>query len=98
MSIQFKVEGDVKTTLSNLKTAMKQLQQLPADAYKYFTSITPIDTGNARRNTTLSGKTIHANYAYAERLDKGWSNQAKNGMTKPTEKFVKQRVKQITGK
>ena len=98
MSIQFKVEGNVTTTLNNLKTAMVQLQQLPQDAFRYFVAKTPIDTGNARRSTSLNNKTISAQYPYAQRLDKGWSKQAPDGMIKPTEQFVKQRVRQITGK
>lgn len=98
MSIEFKIDSNVKTTLENLRTAMRQLQQLPQDAYKHFVSVTPIDTGNARSQTSLNNKIIQANYPYAERLDKGWSKQAKNGMVKPTEDFIKQRVKQITGK
>jgi hypothetical protein len=39
--------------------------------------------GNARRKTTLKNDTIHANYAYATRLDNGWSKQSPNGMSKP---------------
>jgi len=98
MTITFKVEANITSSLANLKTAIRQLQQLPQDAYKHFVAITPIDSGNARRSTSLSNKTIHANYAYAKRLDEGYSRQAKNGMTKPTEQFVKKRVRQITGK
>lgn len=98
MTIKFDVKGDVKTSLTNLKKAINELKQLPQETYNYFVSITPIDTGNARRSTSLSGKTIHANYPYAQRLDTGWSKQAPDGMTKPTEKFVERRVKQISGK
>lgn len=75
---------------------MTKLNHLPQEAYDHFVSITPIDTGNARRSTRLVGnKTIEANYAYARRLDEGYSKQARGGMTKPTEKFIKDRVKQI---
>lgn len=98
MSIKFDVKYSAKTTLDKLKSVQRQLAALPNDAYKYWVSITPIDTGNARRSTSLSGKTIHANYPYADRLDKGWSKQAKNGMIKPTQEFIRKRVKQITGR
>ena len=46
----------------------------------------------------LSGDTIRADYAYAQRLDNGYSNQAPRGMTEPTEKWLARRVKQIKGK
>jgi len=63
-------------------------------AFAYFKGITPVDTGNARRNTRLSSTyRIVANYAYAFVLDKGrhmtssgarGSKQAPQGMSKPT--------------
>lgn len=63
-------------------------------AFAYFKSITPIDTGNARRSTKLDSRfIIVANYAYAYILDKGrhmtskgprGSKQAPKGMSKPT--------------
>ncbi len=53
------------------------------DTGKYFHKITPKDTGNARRNTRLKPKEILADYAYAGRLDEGWSKQAPNGMSDP---------------
>lgn len=40
--------------------------------------------GNAKKSTSLKGETIHANYAYATRLDQGWSKQfGGQGMSKP---------------
>lgn len=96
MSIKLDVEFNAKTTLAQLKTVMTKLNHLPTEALNHFVSITPIDSGNARRSTRLVGnKTIEANYAYAQRLDQGYSKQARNGMTKPTEKFIQNRVKQI---
>jgi hypothetical protein len=99
MSIKFDIKYTAKTTLDQLKTVQQQLANIPHDAYNYWRSITPIDTGNARRSTSLSNRTIHANYPYADRLDKGWSKQyGGKGMTKPTTDFIQKRVKQITGK
>ena len=72
--------------------------KLAKEAYNYFVAITPVDTGNARRNTTLKGDEIHASYPYAKRLDQGWSNQAPKGMTKPTEKFVSEYIRKELGK
>ena len=59
-------------------------ESLAKQVYKYFVDITPINTGNAKRRTKLNGDTIHADYPYATRLDNGYSNQAKDGMSKPT--------------
>lgn len=98
MSVSFTVKFNARTTLDQLKTVRAQLSTLPQEAYRHFVSVTPIDTGNARRSTSLQNKTIRANYPYAKRLDEGWSNQAKRGMVKPTEEFIRKRVKQITGK
>jgi hypothetical protein len=62
---------------------------LAKEAYKFFRSKTPIKTGNARRNTHLTGATIQGDYPYATRLDKGYSSQAPEGMSKPTDEFVR---------
>ncbi len=97
MSIDLKVSVQDKLT-GEIKKIQQQLKKLPQEAYNYFVSVTPIDTGNARRRTKLQNETIEARYPYAQRLDEGWSKQAKNGMVKPTERFLRRRVKQITGK
>jgi hypothetical protein len=94
MSVKF----TARTTLDQLKSVQQQVQQLPTEAYNYFRSITPVDTGNARRNTSLNGTVIEGNYPYAKRLDEGWSKQARRGMIKPTQEFIKRRVRQITGR
>jgi hypothetical protein len=93
--IKFDIKTDVSTSLANLKRAQKAVNQLPQQAYDYLKGITPIDSGNARRSTQLKGKTIEGNYAYAQRLDQGYSKQAPKGMTEPTKKFVDKRIKQI---
>jgi hypothetical protein len=98
MSIEFKVQFSAKTTLDKLKGVRNQLAKLPVDSYNYWVSITPVDTGNARRNTTLRGSDIRADYPYAQRLDTGWSKQyGGKGMTEPTKKYIRDRVRQITG-
>ena len=92
----------VKMTKNNITRDLKRIERemkaLPKETYKYWVSITPKDTGNARRSTYLIANTIHASYVYASRLDEGYSKQAPEGMTKPTEKFIEQRVKKILGK
>lgn len=79
----------------DLNQAKKELVQVPEGAYKIFRSHTPIRSGNARRRTTLNNSTIEANYAYATKLDQGASNQAPDGMTKPTVDWIKRRLDKI---
>jgi hypothetical protein len=98
MSIKFDIKFKLDTSLGKLKSVYNQVQALPQEAYNYFVSVTPIDTGNARSKTSLKGKSIEANYAYADRLDKGWSKQAPQGMVKPTQDYINRRIRQIKGK
>ena len=69
------------------------------DAERFFTSKTPIRSGNARKNTDLKNTTtILADYAYADRLDNGWSRQAPNGMTDPTIEFIERKINEAVRK
>jgi hypothetical protein len=97
MSLNFKIEVRDKITppINNKK---KQLNLVPNDAYVFFKAHTPIRTGNARRKTILKKDTIVAAYPYAQRLDDGYSNQAPDGMSKPTEAYIKKRLDQILRK
>lgn len=70
-----------------------RFKTLPNDAYDYWKKITPEKTGNAKRRTRLQGTKIKANYNYAVPLDNGWSKQAPKGMSKPTEEYIKKRIK-----
>jgi hypothetical protein len=89
---------------ASLKRIQRKLDKVPKEAYKEFVKNTPVKTGNARRNTKLRGNTIEANYQYAQVLDKGrhmtprglrGSEQAPQGMSKPTEEFIQKRITQI---
>lgn len=75
----------------------RKLKRVPEQAHDKFRELTPVDSGRARRNTILRNDTINANYAYAQRLDNGWSDQAPNGMSEPTIQFIKKRVARILG-
>jgi hypothetical protein len=86
--MQVKVTIGKNTLTSQLSKKAKALDQVPGQAFTYFRAITPIKTGNARRNTSLSKTTIRADYNYASRLDAGSSRQAPNGMSKPTRAYV----------
>jgi len=92
MAITLTVTDNITTSLKRIKAKLKLL---PQEAYKEFVKDTPIRSGRARRSTKLNGNVINANYPYAKRLDEGYSDQSPDGMTTPTEAFVKKRVKQI---
>lgn len=94
--MKVKVEKDDIT--KSLTKIQENLKRLPQEAYNFWVSKTPKDTGNARRKTSLKGNTIVADYPYADRLDKGWSKQAPDGMSEPTSKFIEKRLKQIMRK
>ena len=96
ISVDIKIDDGITQVLKGMAT---ELAKYPQDAEKEFKSLTPIKTGNARRNTNLrNNDTIEANYPYAVPLDNGHSRQAPQGMTKPFEKWVRQKTKQIFGK
>ena len=78
--------------LNELEKALDP-KKLAEEAYQYFRNTTPIRSGNARRNTHLRGDEIRADYAYATRLDAGWSRQAPDGMSAPTTKFIQEYIK-----
>lgn len=88
--------ASIKINQRQIDKLFDDIAELPAyvleEGYDYFKGITPIDSGNARNKTVLKqsksfssrDNKIHAKYAYAGRLDEGWSKQAKKGMTGPT--------------
>lgn len=87
---------------SNYDSKYKKIKELsddlPRDAYEVFKKNTPIDTGNARRNTDLDRTTINADYPYAVRLNNGYSRQAPNGMTEPTIKYIQRQIRSTFGR
>lgn len=89
--------GEIQSRLQVIARDLDQ-RKLLNEAYKFFKDITPIDQGNAKRSTRKRGSdSIHADYAYAGRLNRGWSNQAKTGMSKPTiehlQKYIQSKAK-----
>ena len=99
---------DMKGVDNLFTDAATVTQNLSDDAYKFFVAQTPVRSGNARRNTSLasmkdsktglSKATIEGDYAYAQRLDEGWSKQAPNGMTAPTERYIERRLDELVRK
>ena len=67
---------------------MKELAGLPSflvdEALDITKENTPVASGNARNKTIKKGNKIVSNYAYAGRLNEGYSKQAPKGFTKPT--------------
>ena len=79
----------------NLQKIQSKLAKVPKEAFDQFVADTPIRSGNARRRTKLVNGKIVAGYNYAQKLDEGFSKQAPEGMTKPTQEFIKKRVAAI---
>jgi hypothetical protein len=91
--ISLKIGVDKIST--SVKKKIAQLDAVPGQAYTFFKAHTPIRTGNARSRTVLKKDTIVAAYPYAQQLDDGRSRQAPDGMTRPTEAFVKKTTDKI---
>jgi len=89
--------------LAGFTSKIAQVQQAYQRSYdhagQYFRKITPYRSGNAYRNTSHKDNVITANYAYAERLDAGWSPMARNGMSQPTidefDRYLKKELRKI---
>jgi hypothetical protein len=81
------------TMVPSLKKLVQRIGQLPEEAHEFWVSITPIRSGRARRSTRLRDDTISAEYPYARELDGGSSRQAPQGMSVPTEKFIRREMK-----
>jgi len=76
------------TMTASLGQVQKRLDQLPQVAQEQFVRLTPRRSGQAQRSTRLSGDTIHASYPYATQLDSGSSDQAPQGMSQPTSRYL----------
>jgi hypothetical protein len=79
--------GEISKRINQLQDKLTGVK-LADEAFKVFRANTPIRSGNARRNTNLYQDSIEANYAYAQRLDGGYSPQAPRGMTQPTDDYI----------
>lgn len=78
---------------ASLDKIRQRLATLPKELHQYWVKQTPIQSGNARRKTRLEKNTIAARYPYAKKLDEGYSKQAPDGMSKPTEQHLKKLLK-----
>ena len=93
--MDFKVNIGTNKINPSLKGKVKLLDAVPTQAYTFFKAHTPIKTGTARSRTVLKKDVIIAAYPYAQRLDDGYSRQAPDGMSKPTEAYVQKTVDKI---
>lgn len=96
--------------MSNIKKRLDRVlatlddKNITTVAYDKFKDITPVRTGNARRNTKKTNNEILADYPYAGILDQGrhstgmrGSEQAPDGMSKPTLEHVREYVLNTLG-
>lgn len=94
--------NNVKIDLRDFQKLMSELDDLPDHlldkAEPEMVRQTPVRSGNARRNTKRSGDAIRANYAYAGRLDDGYSRQAPDGFTEPTIKHIEREFNKYIGR
>lgn len=84
---------EIKIVTKDVSKLLNQLGKVPThvhnDAYNYLKKQTPIRSGNARSKTKKeSNLRIGSRYAYAGRLDDGWSRQAPEGFTEPTMDYI----------
>jgi len=98
--------------MSNITARLKKVEMVLNDrniaqhVVTIFKEETPIDSGNARRSTTLKSNVIEADYPYAQVLNQGrrpttrgmrGSKQAPEGMTKPTIERLRDYVRDQLG-
>ena len=94
---------DIKVTINSkeVKAMFNELldmgDEMMDDGFPVLKKATPIDKGNARRNTVhRSSAKIESRYPYADRLNTGWSKQAPNGFTEPTLEHMEDFVDKFT--
>ena len=98
MTIKAKVEVTKDKITPDVEHRVYKLVKLPGKAHKKWVEVTPKRSGNAKAKTRLRGDTINADYGYARQLDRGRSRQAPEGMSKPTERFIKRELDKILRK
>lgn len=78
------MSGEINKRIKDIQTAASP-EKMAAFAHDHLVKITPKDSGNAKSKTVLKKDEVHANYAYAKRLDENWSQQTKGkGLIQPT--------------
>lgn len=92
-----KIEVNARDFLLDLDRMRDDIVDAWADSSDEFRRLTPVLSGNARRNTRYNDnrKQITAEYPYGAVLDDGYSKKAPNGMTVPTLTFFEQKIQRI---
>lgn len=92
-----KIEVDARDFLHNLDLMREDILDAWAESGDEFRKLTPVLSGNARRNTRYNDnrKQITAEYPYGAVLDDGYSKKAPNGMSTPTLTFFEQKIQRI---
>ena len=79
--------------MDKAKKAVADLPEFAEDVMKAYTPIARVNGGNARRNTTLQGSSVVADYPYAQRLEDNHSPQTRGqGIIGPTERAIQKEV------
>jgi len=87
------VKVDLTSFNKQMDQAKKAVADLPEFAEDVMKAYTPKNTGNARRNTSLQGSSVVADYPYAQRLEDNWSPQTDGlGILGPTERAIQKEV------
>lgn len=92
-----RIEVDASALLGELNGIVRQADIAWAATAEFYRKTTPIDTGNARKNTNYSRstKTITSAYPYGARLDDGYSKQAPRGMVDPSLEYFESQLQRI---
>ena len=88
------MSGEIDRRLNHLNKMLNS-DALARKAHPEFVRNTPIKKGQARRKTVLRGSEIQANYPYAGALENGHSDQAPEGMTKPTTDYISNYIRDV---
>ena len=96
--IQFNFDGSKFT--SDMKVLATAKAAIMPKVFRTFHDFTPVRSGNAKSHTFLDNNNdIQANYAYAKRLDNGWSKQHGGvGMTNPATKTMNTEISKFISK
>jgi len=96
--VNLKIEVDTKDFQRMLRELDYIVDRNWRDAGNQFQKITPRRSGNAQSKTRYNSTEIVGDYAYAGRLDDGWSKQAPDGMVDPTLRYFESGLEKDIGK
>ena len=83
--------GEIKRRLTEILDDARA-RELAKVGYEVWKDSTPVLSGNAKKRTRLVNDEIRAEYAYATRLDQGWSKKSPDGMSQPAIEAVQEYI------